>query len=80
MSHGFVDDIPGHAEFWRRFRCADYHNSWWRRQRLRFRLLCRLFEWKRNISKLRKANPHLSLKELENFLIYLEVNNILKGF
>ena len=80
MSHGYVDDIPGHAEFWNRFRCGHHCSDWWGRMTVRYGLLQRLREWKRNIRKLRKIYPEDTLDNPEDRLIYLEVTNILKNF
>ncbi len=79
MSHGYIDDIPGHAEFWRRFKCADYLKSFCKKNILRYRLLLRLWQWNRNIRKLKKVYPDKSIKRLENELVYLETDIIVKS-
>ena len=46
MSHGYVDDIPGHREFWLRFR--DKHDYSWRRKdyKLTWADRWKNFKWK----------------------------------
>lgn len=80
MSHGYIDDIPGHAEFWKRFKYADSHKTFLKRLVLRYRLLKRLLDWNIQIWKLRRLYPKKSLEELENMLIEIEVIAVMKVF
>ncbi len=83
MSHGFVDDIPGHTEFWRRYRtgCC-YDCKWWKpnvilcKIKHKYGLLKRLYDWKMNIRKLKKIYPDYTLRELEYTLIEIESTSI----
>jgi len=77
MSHGFIDDIPGHAEFWRRFHSGQSRHEWWARMKVRYGLLRRLLKWKLTIYKLGRVYPDYTLRKLEELLIEIEVKNIL---
>jgi len=79
MSHGFIDDIPGHTEFWRRFRTGQFYDDLWNRTRIRFGLLKRLIYWKCKIRKLRKCFPNSSLRELTNRLVCYESKAIIRA-
>lgn len=73
MCHGFVDDIPGHREFWCHFKTGQYYSSFYRRMKCRYGLLCRLIGWKINIWRLKRVYPNSPLSTIENRLIDLEV-------
>ena len=76
MSHGFIDDIPAHTEFWRRFKSGQNYVGWREKTKVRYGLLKRLLRWKLNIRKLRKIRPDYSLRELERWLIEIEVQGV----
>lgn len=79
MSHGYIDDVPGHYEWKRRFCAGQFCDNLWDRTKVRYGLLWRLISWKWNIRKLRKIYPEKPSCELENILVYSEVIKILRA-
>lgn len=78
MSHGFIDDIPGHAEFWRRYECADHYILSIQRKKLRKRLLTRLKQWKDNIKKIKERYPKMTKQECESLLVSIETIEVVE--
>jgi hypothetical protein len=79
MCHGYVDEIPGHGEFWRQYHSSGGYTQWRDRIKYKYRMLKRLWNWKRNIRKLKKICPNCTLYELERELVEIEASGALKA-